>query len=226
MKQIFEGEVYEILPISNGIMFSYCKDIVDERINVSYKMISFDDGRITDITKNVFLGEKYGTNYQEIIKRCEHYITDRAITLPSGKILIASKNGVLKLIDTDAQICWQGNLNYRSFNASDVVIYKNSLWACFKDCDILLRYNLSTMREELRIGGNKSPFKKPRSLFLDGEEVFVCNVGSKKITKVNLESYAVTDEFEFEEEVLQYLKTDIYRFVILRSGLYLVRTSG
>ena len=201
MKPIFEGEVYEILPLPKGIMFSYCKEHTDNKINVSYKMVSFDDGHITDITKNVFLGEKFGNNYQEIIPKCEHYITDRVITLPSGKLLIHSRNGIIKLIDTFAEVVWQGILTYRDTNASDIVIYKNSLWACFKDCDILLRYNLTSMREELRIGGNKTPFKKPRRMFLDGEEVFVCNMESKKVSRVNLESYTVTDELEFEEEV-------------------------
>ena len=222
MKPLFEGEVYEILPLSNGIMFSYCKEIIDGRIIVSYKMVSFDDGHINDITKNVFLGEKFGINYQEVIKQCEHYITDKAIQLPSGKTLIHSKNGVIKLIDTDAQVSWEGKLTYRDFNASDIVIYKNSLWACFKDCDILLRYNLNTMREELRIGGNKSPFKQPRRMFLENENVYVSNIGSKKVNRVNLESYTVNDEIEFEEEVFQYLKVDIYRFVILKSGLYMI----
>ena len=78
------------------------------------------------------------------------------------------------------------------------------------------------MREELRIGGNKSPFKKPRKMFLDGQDVFVCNMEAKKVSRVNLESYTVADELEFEEEVLQFVKADIYRFVILRSGLYMV----
>lgn len=222
MKPVFEGKVYEVLPLNNGVMFSYCKEIVNEKINVSYKMVSFDDGRIIDITKNVFLGEKFGTNYPEVIKNCEHYITDKVIHLPSGKLLIHSTNGVLKLIDTDAAIAWEGKLTYREANASDIVIYKNSLWACFKNCDILLRYNLNTMREELRIGGNKSPFKQPRKMYLDGENVYVSNMGSKKINRVNLESYTVDDEFEFEEEVMQYLKVDIYRFVVLKSGLYMI----
>lgn len=222
MKPIFEGEVYEILPLSNGIMFSYCNEVINNEIVVSYKMISFEDGRINDITKNVFLGEKFGNNYANVIKKCNNYITDKAITLPSGKMLIHSRNGVLKLIDTEAEVVWEGKLTYRDYNASDIIIHKNNLWACFRDCDILLRYNLSTMREELRIGGKKSPFNMPRRMFLDGNEAFVSNMGSKKVNRVNLESYTVNDEFEFEEEVLQYVKADIYRFVILRSGIYMV----
>jgi len=47
MKRIFEGQVYEILPLSNGIIFSYCKEIIDQNVVVSFKMLSFETGRIT-----------------------------------------------------------------------------------------------------------------------------------------------------------------------------------
>lgn len=223
MKQIFEGEVYEILPLSNGILFSYCIEVTDDRnVVVGYKMISFENGRMTDITKNVYLAAKFGNNYNSIIKHCDNYITTKSIVFPSGKTLLFSRNGVAKLIDADSTVIWQGNLTYRSFAASDIVIHKNSLWACFSDCNVLLRYNLSNMREELRIGGKSSPFDKPRSMFLKDDIATVCNKGSKKLTQVNLENYEVLNDHTFEEEVLQYVKADIYRFVILSSGLYIL----
>ena len=223
MKQIFEGEVYEILPLSNGILFSYCIEVTDDqKVVIGYKMISFENGRMTDITKNVYLAAKFGNNYNTIIKHCDNYITARSIVLPSGKILLFSKDGVAKLINTDSSVTWQGTLTYRSFTASDIIIHKHSLWACFSDCNVLLRYNLSNMREELRIGGKSSPFDKPRSMYLEGDVATICNKGSKKLTQINLETYAVEDEQEFEEEVLQYSKSANHRFVILNSGLYIL----
>ncbi|MBE6777033.1 MAG: hypothetical protein E7542_02845 [Ruminococcaceae bacterium] len=222
MKQVFEGKVYEILPSSNGIIFSYCKEKLEDKIVVAYKMVSFEDGRFTDIPKNVYLMTKFGTNYKTIIDHCDNYITTKSHILTNGKVLLLLKNGNAKLIDTDSTVVWQGNLNYRDTTASDIVIHKNSIWASFADCNILLRYNLSSMHEELRIGGSKSPFDKPKSMFLDGDHAIVCNKGSKSLTRVNLESYVVVEEENFEEEVSQYLKTDIYRFVILSSGLYLL----
>lgn len=223
MKQIFEGEVYEILPLSNGIIFSYCKETTDDnKLVIAYKMISFDNGRFSDVAKNIYLMAKFGNNYQAIVKHCDNYITVKSIVLPSGKVLLLLKDGTVKLIDTDSTIIWQGNLNYRTFTASDIVIYKNNLWACFSECNVLLRYNLNTMREELRIGGKKSPFDKPSRMFLDGENVTVCNKGSKQLTTVNLESYTVLTDESFEEEVSQYIKSDIYKFVILSTGLYML----
>lgn len=222
MKQVFEGEVYEILPSSNGIIFSYCKEKLEDKVVVAYKMVSFENGCFTDIAKNIYLMTKFGTNYKTVVEHCDNYITAKSHILPSGKVLLLLNDGTAKLIDTDSTVVWQGNLTYRTTTASDIVIHKNSLWASFADCNILLRYNLSNMREELRIGGSKSPFDKPKNMFLDGDCALVCNHGSNSLTRVNLESYVVVEEENFEEEIFQYLKTDIYKFVILSSGLYML----
>ncbi len=222
MKQIFQGEVYEILPMPNGIIFSYCKDIIDQNVVVAFKMLSFETGRFTDIAKNIYLLTKFGNNYKAVIENCENYITVRSILLPNGKVFLLSQNGEAQLIDTDGTPIWKGTLAYRGFTATDIVLYKNSLWACYFDSNVMVRYNLSTMREELRIGGNKSPFNNPKSLFIEDSCVTVCNHGSKKLTQVNLESYTTLDGEEFEEPVKQYIKADKYRFVLLDSGVYMI----
>ena len=86
MKKIFEGEVYEILPLSNGIIFSYCKEVIDENIVVAFKMLSFDTGRFTDIAKNIYLLTKFGNNYKAVMANCDNYITVKSIILPSIRL--------------------------------------------------------------------------------------------------------------------------------------------
>lgn len=222
MKPIFEGEVYEILPLSNGIIFSYCKDIIDQNIVVAFKMLSFENGRMTDIAKNIYLLTKFGNNYKAVIENCDNYITVKSILLPNSKVFLLSSDGEAQLIDTDGTPIWKGILSYRGFNASDIVLYKNTLWACYSDSNVMVRYNLANMREELRIGGNKSPFNKPKNLFIEGNTVTVSNQGSQKLTQVNLDSYTTLDCEEFEEPVKQYVKSDNYRFVLLDSGIYML----
>ena len=78
------------------------------------------------------------------------------------------------------------------------------------------------MREELRIGGNKSPFDKPCDLFLEGDCVMVSNQGSKKLLQVNLNSYTVFEYETFEEPLYQYVNVKENRFAVLESGLYLI----
>lgn len=222
MKQIFQGEVYEILPLSNGIIFSYCKDVIDGQVVVSFKMLSFETGRLTDVAKNIYFLTKFGNNYTPIIKLCDNYITTKSLILPNSMVFLLLRNGEAQIIDTDGTPIWKGTLAHRGFAASDIVLYKNALWACYSETNALVRYNLSTMREELRIGGSNSPFNKPKNMFIDGSYVTVNNQGSKKLTQVNLDSYTTLDCEEFEFPIKQYVKADKYRFVLLDSGVYML----
>ena len=222
MKKVFSGEVYEVLPISGGIIFSYCKDVIEENILVAYKMITFDNGRFTDVAKNIYLLTKFGNNYKSVVALCDNYITVKSIVLPNSKVFLLSSDGKAQLLGADAAPVWTGELKYRGCNATDIALYKNALWASFADCNVLLRYNLTAMREELRIGGNKSPFNKPSGLFVEGDTVMVSNIGSSKLTEVNLETYSVFDYEEFSEPVKQYVKVGDNRFAVLESGLYLI----
>ena len=222
MKKVFSGEVYEVLPISNGIIFSYCKDVVEQSTVVAYKMITFDNGRFTDIAQNIYLLTKFGNNYKAVADICDNYITAKSIVLPNSKVFLLSADGEARLLGADALPVWTGELKYRGCNATDIALYKNALWASFADCNVLLRYNLTAMREELRIGGNKSPFDKPSGLFVDGDTVMVSNVGSSKLIEVNLNTYSVFDYEEFSEPVRQYAKVGENRFAVLDSGLYLL----
>lgn len=222
MKKVFSGEVYEVLPISNGIIFSYCKDVIEENTLVSYKMITFDNGRFTDIAKNIYLLTKFGNNYKAVAALCGNYITTKSIVLPGSKVFLLSEDGTAQLLGADAAPVWTGELKYRGAAATDIALYKNALWASFADCNVLLRYNLTAMREELRIGGNKSPFNKPSGLFIDGDTVMVSNVGSSKLIEVNLNTYSVFEYEEFSEPVRQYVRVGENRFAVLDSGLYLI----
>lgn len=222
MKQIFEGTVFDILPTQNGILFSYHKDILEDKIVVGYKMLSFDTGRFSDVAKNVYLVTKYGHNYKAVINYCNNYILTRAIVLPNSKVFILKIDGEAMLLDADATPIWQGSLTYRSCTASDITVYKNALWAAYSECNVLLRYNLFNMREELRIGGNHSPFDKPRGLYLKGDTAIISNLGSQKLVGVNLDSYTVNEIREFSEPVSQYIESGKYSFVLLKSGIYAV----
>ncbi len=222
MRQIFAGEVYEILPLTNGILFSYRKEIVDDSVLVAYKMISFDNNRFTDVAKNIYMITKFGNNYKAISAYCENYITVKSLVLPNGKVFLLEPDGSAALLNNDGAPVWTGSLVYRTAAPSDIVLFDNALWASYADANIMLRYNLSTMREELRIGGSKSPFDKPRNLFVEGDKVMVSNQGSKNIVQIDLKTYSVFEFESFEEPVYQYVSVADNRFVVLESGLYLI----
>ncbi len=222
MKKIFSGTVYDVLPLSDGILFSYCKEVIEESTVVSYKMLSFENGRFTDVAKNIYMLTKFGSNYRAVAALCENYITARAIVLPGGKVFLLESDGTARLTDNAAAPVWTGELVYRGGAAGDIALIKNALWASFPECNALVRYNLSTMREELRIGGSKSPFNRPVGIFAEDGGITVSNSGSNELIKVDLNSYAVFKDEAFDEPVKQYVRVGDYRFALLESGLYLI----
>lgn len=223
MKKIFPGEVYEVLPVTNGIIFSYCKDIVDEKVVIAYKMISFSNGSFTDITRNVYLITKFGNNYKTLAKLCDNYITEKTILLPGGRVfLMSTTDGKARFADFDGTIIWEGDFTYRGNLPADILLFNNALWVSYPVCNALIRYSLNTMHEDLRIGGNKSPFDSPKDLFLEGEHAMIVNSETNKLIRLNLKSYDVFEYESFEEPLYQYVSVGDKRFAVLESGLYLI----
>ena len=214
--------IYDVIPQSSGVVFSYRKDSFEDQVCVAYKMISVETGIMADIVNSVYLLSKFGSNYRSASMQCKNYITAKSLILPSGKVFICSDNGRASLIDDDGTAIWTGELKYRGLAPADIAIYKNSLWACYSEAGVLLRFNLNTMREELRIGGSRSPFDKPSDIFIDGDTAIVANSGSNKLLSVDLNSYVVNDYKEFEEPVYGLVKVRDFEFVLLESGLYVL----
>lgn len=223
MENLFCGKVYEVMRTTNGIIFSYLnREFEDGKVEVSYKMLSFDNRRITDIAKNIYMITKFGNNYKAVEKLCDNYITAKSILLPGGRVFVLHDDGRAQLVDADGEPLWMGTLIYRNLIPSDVILYNDGLWTAYEKGNALVRYSLTNMREELRIGGNNSPFDGPCNMFDDGEELIICNKNSKNLIGINLDTYKATEIENFEEPVFQYVKVDIYRFVILESGLYIL----
>lgn len=222
MERIFEGEVFEIVPQAQGIVFSYRKASAGKNVVVAYKMLSLENDVMTDVAKNIYLLSKFGSNYRSSSELCSNYITARSAVLPSGRVFLCTDNGNAYLIDGDGLPIWSGDFKYKGNVPSDIAIHKNSLWACYSKSGVLLRFNLNTMREELRIGGTNSPFDKPVDIFVDEDNAFISNSGSNKVIKVNLDSYGVREYKEFSESVYAYRKIKDREFVLLESGIYVL----
>lgn len=222
MKLIFDGEVYEVLALKGGMIFSYCKEANDENVLVAYKMLSFDNGRFTSVENDIYLITKFGNNYKSVVGLCENYIKTKSIVLPSGKVFLMKPDGTAQLVDNDATPIWTGSLLYKGCVPTDITFHNNTLWACYPDCNVLLSYNLNTMKVELRVGGKTSPFNRPWTISSNGDCINVCNLDSQNIIEVNLTNYKVREIESFEEPIYQYLEIAGNRFALLKSGLYLL----
>ena len=223
MEQIFEGKVYELLPTSNGIIYSYLnKELEDGSVEVSYRMISFDNRRMTDVAKNIYMISKFGNGYKAVEGYCENYITAKSILLPGGKVFLLQEDGTARLIDSNGESLWVGSFVYRSFIPSDVLLYGEGLWCCYPQANVILKFSLTNMKQELRLGGKNSPFEGPCDLFEDEGRMVICNRDSKKLQSINLDDYNILEFETFDEPLYQYVNINGYRFVVLESGLYVL----
>ncbi len=219
MKKIYDGTVYDVVPKPDGIIF-FCRESEDD--NVCVKMLSTADGRMIDADLYAYVGCKLGTNANRVVKYCNNYVLDHVIPIANGETFICRQEGDAYILDAEGIPYWSGEIKYRGTAPSDVAFYKNSIWASFRDSNVLIRFNLGTTRAELRIGGKTSPFSAPENILIDGDWAYVCNSDAHKLTRVNLESYIVEDCYSFDEPIHAYAKSGNYEFVVLDSGLYVI----
>lgn len=220
MEKVFEGEIYEMIAQPSGLIFTYSRGNLDEGTIIGYKMLSLDTGRLTDVIKDIYQLSKFGSAYRAVANACDNYVTARSVILPSGRVFICNESGEMKLIDTEGECVFSGELTYRGYGPSDLVLHGNTIWASFEEENVLMRCNPSTMREELRIGGARSPFDRPIDIFVEDDIAYICNAGSNKIVKINLASYEVEDYKEFDEPILGFTRVKNFDFYLLKSGLY------
>lgn len=222
MERIFDGEVYEIVLNDNDFVFSYCKSFYENTVCVGYKMLGEDGKETIDVAKNIYLLSKFGANYKASSELTSNYVLAKTTELSNGYLCLVSDTGNAYLIDRSGMPVWSGDLNYRGEAPSDIAAYKNGLWACYSMSGVLIRINLNTMREELRIGGKNTPFNKPTGIFISGDKATVSNSGSNRLITVDLLSYVVEEKEEFSESVYSYIEHKNNRYVLLKSGLYII----
>ena len=224
MKQIYDSSALDIVPMSDGMIFSYCQDKNDEHMTVAFKMISFESGVMTNVTPEFYSIAKFGTQYKTRPMQEYNLVTCKIADLPDGRTFYVADNGEAGMVDMDDNPVWNGQILQRGNQDSGVAATGNSIWCSFKDSGVLVRYNARTMRDELRLGGGRNPvISAPKGIFIDEDGLMkVCDVSQCKIFEIDLSSYAMNVYREFEEPVHQYIKIGSREIVLLDSGIYLL----
>ena len=223
MKKIHNNSALKCFKCENGIIIAYTQETEQGKMVVKYKKISFVDGRSSFLSKSDFLYYRFGSNFTSFDMQLPNHLTWKTVLLPDSNIMAVGKDGTAKILDYDATTVWQGTMNYKESGPSDIALHKNTLWVSFGSGNALIRYNLASKREELRIGGGAaSAFCNPTGIYISENTMIVCNSGRNELLKVNLETYEVFKYAEFQEPVYQYLTVGQAEFVLLESGLYVM----
>lgn len=225
MKKLFSDDIYDILDFDGGFIVVYRRNEVEDKIVVSYKSVRLDDGTVSSRTRADYEFIKFGEVYPKVGLQSSEFITCSCAKLDGGGVFIVTKEGDAKIVDRDGFTEWQGTIRYKDCGPSAVAHEGHTLWASFPDRNALIRFNLRTMREELRIGGsNDSSFSGPKGLWINEPEgqLVVCNSKARNILEVNMKTYTVRERASFDEPVHRYIRVDGREFAVLDSGLYLL----
>lgn len=224
MRSFYKGTVLEMLPIPSGVVAAIVSDITeDNKMIVEYRMISPETNEIQRIANNVYLLAKFGPGHKSAEIQVKNHLTCRSCVLSDGEIFIIEDDGSAKLLDSDGFAKWIGKVNYKNEIPCNVVYDGKSIWVAFSENNSLIRMNVKTMREELRIGGKSSEasgFSKPVGIFAEGNELYVSNSGSCSVWRINTKTYAAEEYLTFEEPVLSFCRTLGKELVLLPSGIY------
>ena len=225
MKNIYEGQVLDALPIAGGIVFAYVSEKQsDGKTVVAYRHINFETGRTATVSKSIFQLAKFGPNHSKVEAEAVHHLSTLVAPIDGGKMFMVERDGTVKIVNENGDVDFVSKFLYKNEAPFSVVAKNDSVWASFKNNNVIVKYDLSLLREELRIGGKggENSFFSPTGLFLKDDELFVCNEGSKKIWTVNTKTYAINEVHSFNEPVYTYMQTAGLELVVLSSGVYLL----
>lgn len=222
MEKIFDNTALNLLPLPNGFIVAFCKSDEEPqgKMVVAYNLVSFEKETVSSVTRSVYQLAKFGKNYKEIEQKLNAPFYWKTIFLPSENIFCYYPDGNAKIIDEAGNIKWEGTVTYGNCGASDFALHSGNLWATFPEKNCIARINLRTMKEELRIGGESSAFGSPESLFLDGDNLYVCDSASQVVWRVNTLNYSVSEYLSFEEPVYQFMIIGDTQIARLESGVY------
>ncbi len=223
MKRIFPFEVFDIIPSRNGIILSQKELYNGTSYKVSFLEYNVLNGKFSPVTKDYYQLNKFGEKYVEITEEIGDYITCEAAVFKNKTVAVVYPTGETGLFDRNGKNVWTGDLIYRDCPINSVVADANQFWTAVPLQNSIISYSLTQKKFSMRIGSENAPtFSEPVSLSLYGNELFVCNAGSNKIRKIDLNNYLASDYKQFEEPVYKYIRSALKEFVILSSGVYVI----
>ena len=93
MDKISPHKALSLLALPNGFVFAYPFEISSESMKVGYKMVSFDDGKISNVTRSIYTLTKFGSRYKIIEKVLKNFIYSSSALLDDGRTFICEKDG-------------------------------------------------------------------------------------------------------------------------------------
>lgn len=223
MIKVVSLDILDLIGFSSGVLFVLRENQNSDTVKVSFYSFDLETKSIASVTKNAYLLTKFGSSFAPIAKQLGDYVSCDAAKLWNGQTFIIYSTGEIGVFDEQGNLIKTDDLFYKDSPARDVAVDKNYIWSAVPDKNLIIKYSLLQNRVIMRIGGDGSDtFNTPVSVAEYDGYLYVCNKDSRRIVRIDLNSYTVESYKEFDEAVYKYVRVENSEFVILESGVYLL----
>lgn len=221
MNEIYKGTVLNITVFDKGFVFAVKKEDKEGILKVKFYGYDALHDKFTSIKKSIYEKIKFGFDYEVIEDTLKDYVSCDAAILPDGKIMAIYNNGEYFMFNNDGSLNTSSLLTYRGSAACDIAVDESFIWCVVPNENSVIKYNPADGKIPLRIGGGDSTsFNRPCSVTKDGDKLYVCNLGNRKIREYNIATNKIRDFMSFEERVYKYIVSGKRKFIWTKSGLY------
>lgn len=223
MRKIIDNSVIDIVPFTYG--FVYAKKETDDNGNIraAFYCYNAQTKKVEAVKRTGYLLTKFGENFEKISETVGNFIFCNAVKLIGGESVVLSPESRMFYIDADGTLLWNEELCYRTFPVKGLAADDDCVWCVVPEKNSIMRFSPGAKKVYIRIGGNESTtFDDPVDVAKIGNFLFVSCANSKKIRKIDLQTYSVKDYKVFDEPVHKFFRVLGKEYVLLDSGFYML----
>lgn len=224
MKKIVDDSIIDIVPFTYG--FVYAKKETDEggSTRAAFYCYNAQTRKVEAVRRTGYLHTKFGENFEKIAKEIGNFIFCDAVTLPvGGETVILTPQSKMYVFDKDGNTQCEENLCYRDSPVKGLAADDDCVWFVVPEKKSIVRFSPTAIKVYTRIGGNEtSTFEDPVGVSKIGNFLFISCAESKKIRKIDLQTYSIKDYRIFDEPVYKFFRVLGKEYVLLKSGFYML----
>ena len=213
---------------ANGIFASKGKLYFYDKV---HRFFEYDFNTKNEIDPEEYFKLRFGSAYRAVLK---HYGLSTSLSLLSGILEDGSvithffQNSWFYKFNNEGKMVWKTEKIGNFDTVYAIAIERNSIWCAFPTNHTIKRYSLETFEEEVSIGDEEpwsfkaEVFDHPEDVYINRDTLYVSDMGNKRVCKVDLKTYEVTEYLKFNEHVWGYMVCGGRELVFLDSGVYVL----
>ena len=225
LKKIIESGSH--LAVSNGTLL-----FLQWKGSRKHKFYSYSKKQgLISISERDYSGAIGGQYWEKIERELRHPIHDYSWTtgLNDSRYFLSFREGIIHGFDKSGIKDYEFDVD--SFIGSGHAIYDikfqapSFMWLAFPSGQTVTQIDLIDRKEVFRIGDYTfeevyEPLSYPESLFINGKDLYIPNMGTGKLFKLNLETKELKDYLDIEGKLWEYIKINDTEFIKLDEGIY------